>query len=151
MLYFVFLAKTHFFHGLIGNPSESDFRGMVRGNMIRNCPITSDDVTNVRAIFRPDLASIRGETVRRTPAPVVVDYSEVPQSLGSKQQSSDQWRQMYFFVDGTAFLITVSRRIKFVMAEHLQQVRMATSLCKHLGGVCESKVFSKNYTNGWRV
>jgi hypothetical protein len=47
--------------GLIRNPSESNFRGMVRGNMIQNCPITSDDVTNMRAIFEPDLASIRGK------------------------------------------------------------------------------------------
>jgi hypothetical protein len=51
---------------------------MVRGNMIQNCPITSDDVTNPRAIFGPDLASIRGKTVWRTPAPEVVDYVEVP-------------------------------------------------------------------------
>jgi hypothetical protein len=36
-----------------------------------------------------------------------------------------------FFVDGTAFLIMMSRRIKFVTAEHLP-VRTATSLSKHL-------------------
>jgi hypothetical protein len=67
--------------GLIGNPSESNFRGMVRGNMIRNRPIISDDVTNAHTIFGPDLASIRGKTVRRTPAPVVADYVEVPPPL----------------------------------------------------------------------
>jgi hypothetical protein len=36
-----------------------------------------------------------------------------------------------FFVDGTAFLLTVARRIKFVTAEHVP-VRMATQLSKHL-------------------
>ncbi len=36
-----------------------------------------------------------------------------------------------FFVDGIAFLITVSRRIKFMTTEHLP-VRTATSLSKHL-------------------
>jgi hypothetical protein len=36
-----------------------------------------------------------------------------------------------FFVYGIAFLITVSRRIKFMTAEHLP-VRRATSLSKHL-------------------
>jgi hypothetical protein len=41
-----------------------------------------------------------------------------------------------FFVDGTAFLITVSWHIKFIMAEYLQ-VRMATSLCKHLDRVLQ--------------
>ncbi len=36
-----------------------------------------------------------------------------------------------FFVDGIAFLITVSRRIKFVTTKHLP-IRTATSLSKHL-------------------
>jgi hypothetical protein len=36
-----------------------------------------------------------------------------------------------FFVDGTAFLLTVARRIKFVTAEHVP-VRTARSLSKHL-------------------
>jgi hypothetical protein len=67
--------------GLIGNPSESNFKGMVRGNMIRNCPIISNNVTNACAIFGPDLASIRGKTVWQTPAPVVADFVEVPRLL----------------------------------------------------------------------
>jgi hypothetical protein len=121
--------------GLIGNPSKSNFRGMVRGNMIQNCPITSDDVTNVRAIFGPDLASIRGKTVRRTPAPVVADYMEVPQLLVQNNKVVTMSVDA-FFVDGTAFLITVSWCIKFVMVEHLQ-VRTVTSLCKHLGRVLQ--------------
>jgi hypothetical protein len=36
-----------------------------------------------------------------------------------------------FFVDGIAFLITVSRRIKFMTTKHLP-IRTATSLSKHL-------------------
>ena len=41
-----------------------------------------------------------------------------------------------FFVDGTAFLLTVARRTKFVMAEHIP-IRTATSLSKHLKRVLE--------------
>ncbi len=39
-----------------------------------------------------------------------------------------------FFVDGTAFLITMSRRIKFVTAEHVP-VHRAKSLAKHIDPV----------------
>ena len=39
-------------------------------------------------------------------------------------------------MDGTAFLLTVSRRIKFVTAEHLM-VRAALSLSKHMTRVLE--------------
>ncbi len=41
-----------------------------------------------------------------------------------------------FFVDRTAFLLTVAGRIKFVMAEHVP-IRTATSLSKHLKRVLE--------------
>jgi hypothetical protein len=41
-----------------------------------------------------------------------------------------------FFVDRTAFLLTVARRIKFMTAEHVP-VRTATSLSKHLKRVSE--------------
>ena len=41
-----------------------------------------------------------------------------------------------FFVDGTAFLSTVARRSKFVMAEHVP-VRTVASLSKHLKWVLE--------------
>jgi hypothetical protein len=36
-----------------------------------------------------------------------------------------------FFVDGTAFLVNLSRRIKFITMEHVP-VRTATSLSKHI-------------------
>ena len=120
---------------LIGNPSESDYKGMVSGNMIRNCPITRNNITNARNIFGPDLASVRGKTVRRTPAPVVADYVEVPRALMEHNRVITMAADV-FLVDGTAFLTTVSRRIKFVTAEHLDR-RTATSLCKHLERVLQ--------------
>ena len=49
---------------LLGNPSKKDYRGMVSSNMIENCPISTSDVSNARAIFGPDLPSVRGKTVQ---------------------------------------------------------------------------------------
>ena len=100
-----------------------------------NCPITSHDVANARTIFGPDLASIRGKTVRRTPEPVVTDYVAVPRTLIEANKVITLAADV-FFVDGTAFLLTVARRIKFVTAEHVP-VRTATSLSRHLKRVLE--------------
>ena len=50
--------------GMIGSLSEKDYGGMVSSNMIKNFPIDSTDVSNASAIFGPDLASVRGNTVR---------------------------------------------------------------------------------------
>ncbi len=43
---------------MIGNLSEKDYRNMVSTNMIANCPFLKSNVTNARAIFGPDLASV---------------------------------------------------------------------------------------------
>jgi hypothetical protein len=120
---------------MIGNPSEGDFKGMVSGNLIKNCPITTTDITNARKIFGPDLASIRGKTVRRTPGPVVADYVAVPCSL-VEQNGIVTMAADVFFVDGTAFLVTLSTWIKFITMEHMP-VRTATNLSKHITHVLQ--------------
>ncbi len=91
--------------GFLRNTSEGDFKAMVRGNMIQNFHVAPDGITNGRAIFQPELASIRGKMVRRTPAPVVADYMEVPRSIVQHNKVVTMAADV-FFVDGTAFLIT---------------------------------------------
>jgi hypothetical protein len=120
---------------MLGNPSKKDYKGMVSNNLIANCPITSSDVTNLRTIFGPDLASIRGKTVRHTPAPVVADYGVVPCGLVDANKVITLAADV-FFINGMAFLLTISKRIKFVMTEHVP-VRTALSLSKHLKCVLE--------------
>jgi hypothetical protein len=118
---------------MIGNVSEGDYQGLVRNNMISNCPITVADITNTRAIFDPDLASVRGKTVRRTPGPVVADHVAVPRSVVERNRVVTIAADV-FFVDSIAFLVTVSQNIKFVTVEHLP-VRTANALVKHIGQV----------------
>jgi hypothetical protein len=115
---------------MLDNPSKKDFQGMVSGNLIPNCLITCGNISNTRKIFGPDLASMRGKTVRQTPAPVVADYMAVPWQLVEANKAV-MLAVDVFFVDGTAFLVTFMRRINFVMVEHVP-VRTATSLSKHL-------------------
>ena len=115
---------------MMGNPSEKDYKGVVSNHLISNCPITVNNITNSRAIHGPALASVRGKTVRRAPGPVVTDYVNVPHSL-VQQHKIVTLAADVFFVDGTAFLMTISRRIKFITLEYVP-VRMAKSLAKHI-------------------
>ncbi len=43
---------------MIGNLSEKDYRNMVSSNLIANCPFSTSNITNARAIFGSDLASV---------------------------------------------------------------------------------------------
>jgi len=65
---------------------------------------------------------------------VVTDYVAVPQTLIEANKVITLAADV-LFVDGTAFLLTVARRIKFVTAEHVP-VR-TPSLSKHLKRVLE--------------
>ncbi len=115
---------------MIGSPSEKDCKGMVTSNMIKNCQISVSNVTNAQNIFEPDLASVRGKTVGRTPAPVVADYVAAPRMLVEANLVVTLVADV-FFMGGTAFLLTVSRRIKFVTAEHVP-MQMSKCLSNHL-------------------
>ena len=65
----------------------------------------------------------------------MADYVAVPRAL-VEQNKVVTLAADVFFVDGMAFLITVSQRIKFISSEHVQ-VRTATSLSKHLTHVLQ--------------
>jgi hypothetical protein len=58
------------------------------------------------------------------------DYMAIPWEI-VKANAAVTLAADVFFVDGTAFLMMVSRKIMFVMAEHVP-VRTAKCLCKHL-------------------
>ncbi len=121
--------------GMLGNPSTGYFKQMVRGNMINNCPVTSNTITNACTIFGPDLARLKGKTVRRMPALVAADYVAIPKEV-VKQNKIITLAADVFFVNRIAFLLTVSRQIKFITTENVI-TRTAKSLSKHLQQVVQ--------------
>ncbi len=66
---------------MLGHPTDRDFLGMVRGSMISNCPVTANAVTNAHQIFGPNLAGIRGRTVRRPLESVTTNYMQIPRAI----------------------------------------------------------------------
>jgi hypothetical protein len=118
---------------MMGNPSKKDYKGVMSNHLILNCLVTHTNIANAPTIFGPDLPSVQGKTVRRTPTPVVTDYVEVPQLLVELNKMVTLAAGV-FFVDGMVFLITMSRRIKFMTAEHVP-VCTAKSLAKHIDQV----------------
>ncbi len=115
---------------IMGNPSETDYKGVVNNHLISNCPVSTANITNSQIIHGPALASVRGKTVWRTPRAVVTDYVTIPRSLVEHNKMVTLAANI-FFVNGTAFLMTVSRQIKFITAEHVP-VRTAKSVAKHI-------------------
>jgi hypothetical protein len=92
-------------------------------------------VTIARKIFGPDLVSILGKTV-------VGDHVANPREI-VEANAAVTLAEIVFFADGTVFLVTALRKIKFIMAEHVP-VHMA----KCRGSTRKNVIFSNSlWTN----
>ncbi len=96
--------------GMIEYPSMPDFNTLVRLNMIPDCPITTDNIKHADTLFGPDLATIRGMTVRRKPTRVVTVYVDIPCAIVDINKQVTLAVDV-MFVNSVPFLVSVSRTI----------------------------------------
>jgi hypothetical protein len=93
---------------MMGVPTEQAFLSMVHLNQLKDCPsITHDDIKNAHAIFDPDLANIKGKTVRRNPEHVETDYVKIPLDLLSFHKNVTLIADV-MFVNSIPFLVSAS-------------------------------------------
>jgi hypothetical protein len=105
---------------MIGAPTAREFQGLVRHNLLMDCPISTDDITNAHTIFGPDLANIRGKTVRRKPEHVHSEIVAIPQQLLDCHSSVTLTADV-MFVNTIPFLVLSSRNINLTTIEHVPQ------------------------------
>jgi hypothetical protein len=125
------LART--LQSRVANMSDAKLKQMVSVNGLKNASIRPEHVTNASRIFGPNTAALEGKTVRR-PSPRVIEEGGV--------NIPDDFHRLHrfvtlvadvFFVDGVAFLMTLSRRIRLTTVEHIPARRasvLADSLKK---------------------
>jgi Reverse transcriptase (RNA-dependent DNA polymerase) len=100
----------------IGTPSLKDFKLIITSNMIKNIPITIEDINIAEKIFGPDVGALKGKTTRQKPAPVVNDYVEVPKELIDNHHNVTLCMDG-IKINGVPFLTTISRNIMYRTAE----------------------------------
>ncbi len=104
--------------GMIGNPIERDFVGMVREKLIANCPVTVRNIQNANQIFGPNLANLRGKMTRTKPEHVRADYVKIPRDFMELHKYMTIVADV-MFVNGLPFLVTSLRGISLVMIKFL--------------------------------
>ena len=131
------MRARKFYHS-IGCPLVENMKNLIRMNAIKNCPVTTQDVTNAEAIFGPDISALKGKTTRKTPASVVDDVIEIPPEI--KQHDDLVLCMDIMFVSGIPFFTSVDRTLKFRAAVEMKN-RSSDELFKALDAVL--RVYNK--------
>jgi len=61
----------------LGYCSLKDFKAAITMNLIKNCPVTLEDINNSEKIFGADIPSMKGKITRQKPIPVVQDMIDL--------------------------------------------------------------------------
>ena len=106
------------FRKYLGYPGYKRFFRLLEVNHFRNCPLTVDDAKRALHIYGPGIESIKGKRVRKRPQKIedrVMIY--IPDTI-KELHPYVQLSVGYFFVQGVAFLHSISRGYTYRTVEH---------------------------------
>ncbi len=106
--------------GMVATLSTHDFQGLVCLNLLKDCPVTNDDIKNAHAIFGPNLASIRGKMIWCKLATVGTDYVDILRAL-INVHSCIMVAVDIMFVSRVPSLVSVLHNINLITIEHAPQ------------------------------
>ena len=115
---------------MTGHPTDAQFLKMVSNNSIKNCPVKPDHITNPHSIFSPSIAGVRGQTTRQKSEQVEAVVWRTPDDFHCLHKIVILMVNV-MFVNGMAFLITISQKLRLSKVEQLPS-RTATQLSNSL-------------------
>ena len=65
----------------VGAPTVENFKYILKGNKIKNCPVTIEDVKIAEEIWGKDISYLKRKTTRSKPPLVKADLIEIPKEL----------------------------------------------------------------------
>jgi len=101
------VAARALYHN-VGAPTMENFKKMIQANMIRNNPITVEDVNIAENIFGPDISVLKGKSTRTKRKVVKEDLIEVPAEIYEKHSDLELCFKT-MIVNGMAFLTSIDK------------------------------------------
>ena len=140
-----------------GHPSEATMKKEVshksESSLYRDCPIVAQDIKNANAIFGPSTACLKGKQVRKKPERVDPFYVSIPPNLIDLHKYVTLVGDV-MFVNGIPFLVTMSRRIRFITVQHVPDrkasalanvMKQVMNLYSRAGFVCQTALMDGEF------
>ena len=98
----------------VGTPSIQDFRTLIRSNMIKNCPVSEEDIQIAEKIFGKGIVALKGKLTRSKPTPFKTSVVPIPKALKQQHHKVELCADV-MFIQNMLFLMTILRRICYQM------------------------------------
>ena len=99
-------------YNIVGASGVENMKKLLRQRLIKNCPVTHEDVDLAEKIWGKNVSSMKGHTTRKQPPPVIEDLLEIPAELLEKNRevvlSMDT-----MFINEIPILATIDHIIRF--------------------------------------
>ena len=94
----------------VGSPTVDNFKALVKMNLIKNCPVTVEDINIAEKIFGPAMSTLKGKTTCQTPKAVIRDEIELPDELKNMNHEVDLCIDV-MYINESPFLTTIDKTI----------------------------------------
>lgn len=140
---------------ITGLASKAMMDRIINRNLLPNFPVSQMDIMAAENIFGPSLSGIKGRSIRHSTDHVVTDTIPIPHQLLDVHKNVTLCGDI-MFVNRNAFLVTVSRNIKFGTVEGLadktseaimKSLAKVTSLYQKRGFCVETLLMDGEFRN----
>jgi hypothetical protein len=83
--------KARWLYHIIGCPTGENFKHILWQNIIKNCPVTADDVNIAIKLFGGNIGALKGKSTWGQPTPVKDDQLKIPPKLLQQHQDLTEW------------------------------------------------------------
>jgi hypothetical protein len=95
---------------IVGCPTVENFKHILRQNIIKNCPVTIDDVNIAEKSYGPDIGALKAKTTRMAPPRVKEDLVDIPPELLEKHANLVYCMDI-MYVNGMPMLMGIDRSL----------------------------------------
>ena len=104
--------KARKFYHMVGAPNLDNLKMVIRQNLFKNCPITTQDVNLAEKIFGKDISTLKGRSTRPNPEKVIDDIIDIPEELIRKNNAIELAIDL-IFINQVILMTTIDRTVKY--------------------------------------
>jgi hypothetical protein len=97
---------------IMGCPTVENLKHILRQNIIKNCPVTAEEVNIAEKIFGGDIGTLKGKSTRCRPTPIRDDLVEIPPEVLEQHQDLTFCMDI-MYVNGVPMLTSIDQSIRF--------------------------------------